>query len=60
MNSSSASFTELAVVNWSIQGVNVLVAELSSLDGTELPEWEAGAHIDIKSTERTGREVVRQ
>ena len=60
MNSSSASFTELAVVTWSIQGVTVLVAELSSLDGTELPEWEAGAHIDIKSTERTGREVVRQ
>jgi ferredoxin-NADP reductase len=60
MNPASASFTELAVVNWSIQGANVLVAELSSLDGTELPDWEAGAHIDIKATDRLGREVVRQ
>jgi vanillate O-demethylase ferredoxin subunit len=60
MNPSSASLTELAVVNWSIQGANVLVAELSSLDGTALPDWEAGSHIDIQATDRTGHEVVRQ
>ncbi|WP_295551516.1 PDR/VanB family oxidoreductase [Limnohabitans sp. Rim8] len=60
MNPSSASFTELAVVNWSIQGANVLVAELTSLDGTKLPDWEAGSHIDIKATDSTGHEVVRQ
>ena len=60
MNPSSASFTELAVVNWSIQGANVLVAELSSLDGSALPDWEAGSHIDIQATDRTGHEVVRQ
>jgi hypothetical protein len=61
MNAAAAGFTELAVVNWSIQGVNVLVAELfKGLDGTELPEWEAGAHIDIQATDRMGHEVVRQ
>lgn len=60
MNAAAAGFTELAVVNWSIQGANVLVAELSSLDGTELPDWEAGAHIDIQATDRMGHEVVRQ
>ena len=60
MNPSSASLTELTVVNWSIQGANVLVAELSSLDGTSLPDWEAGSHIDIQATDRTGHEVVRQ
>ena len=60
MNPASASLTELAVVNWAIQGANVLVAELSSLDGTELPDWEAGAHIDIQATDRMGHEVVRQ
>ena len=60
MNPASAGFTELAVVNWSIQGANVLVAELRSLDGTELPDWEAGAHIDIQATDRMGHEVVRQ
>jgi vanillate O-demethylase ferredoxin subunit len=60
MNPASASFTELTVVNWSIQGANVLVAELSRLDGAELPDWEAGAHIDIRATDRSGHEVVRQ
>ncbi|WP_295523870.1 PDR/VanB family oxidoreductase [Limnohabitans sp. Rim8] len=60
MNPASAGFTELAVVNWSIQGANVLVAELSRLDGTELPKWEAGAHIDIKAIDRKGHGVVRQ
>lgn len=60
MNPASASFFELAVVNWSIQGANVLVAELSSLDGAELPDWEAGAHIDIKAIDRMGHDVVRQ
>ena len=60
MNPAAAGFTELAVVNWSIQGANVLVAELRSLDGTELPDWEAGAHIDIQATDRMGHEVVRQ
>jgi vanillate O-demethylase ferredoxin subunit len=60
MNPAAAGFTELAVVNWSIQGANVLVAELRGLDGTELPDWEAGAHIDIQATDRMGHEVVRQ
>lgn len=60
MNPASASLTELAVVNWSIQGANVLVAELSRLDGEELPGWEAGSHIDIQATDRTGHEVFRQ
>jgi vanillate O-demethylase ferredoxin subunit len=60
MNPAAAGFTELAVVNWSIQGANVLVAELRGLDGTELPKWEAGAHIDIQATDRMGHEVVRQ
>lgn len=60
MNPSSASFTELAVVNWSIQGANVLVAELTSLDGEALAGWEAGSHIDIKATDRSGHEVIRQ
>jgi vanillate O-demethylase ferredoxin subunit len=60
MNPAAAGLTELAVVNWSIQGANVLVAELRGLDGAELPNWEAGAHIDIQATDRMGHEVVRQ
>jgi len=60
MNPASASFTELAVVSWSVQGANVLVAELASPDGSDLPSWEAGAHIDIKTNDRMGHEVVRQ
>jgi vanillate O-demethylase ferredoxin subunit len=60
MNPAAAGLTELAVVNWSIQGGNILVAELRGLDGTELPNWDAGAHIDIQATDRMGHEVVRQ
>jgi vanillate O-demethylase ferredoxin subunit len=60
MNPAAAGLTELAVVNWSIQGTNVLVAELRGLDGAELPNWEAGAHIDIQATDRMGHGVVRQ
>lgn len=60
MNPASASFTELAVVSWSVQGANVMVAELASRDGSDLPGWEAGAHIDIKTTDHMGHEVVRQ
>jgi len=60
MNPALASFSDLVVMNWSIQGCNVVVAELSSLDGTELPDWEAGAHIDIKASDSMGHDVVRQ
>ncbi len=60
MNPASANFTVLTVLNWSIQGSNVLVAELASRDGSDLPSWEAGAHIDIKTTDRMGHEVLRQ
>jgi vanillate O-demethylase ferredoxin subunit len=60
MNSASANFTELAVKNWSIEGVNVLIAELATLDGSDLPSWDAGAHIDIKASDRLGKDVVRQ
>ena len=52
MNAASANFTELAVKNWSIEGANVLIAELAPLDGSDLPSWEAGAHIDIKARDR--------
>lgn len=60
MNAASANFTELAVKNWSIEGANVLIAELAPLDGSDLPSWEAGAHIDIKARDRLGKDVVRQ
>ena len=60
MNGASANFTELAVKNWSIEGGNVLIAELAILDGSDLPSWDAGAHIDIKACDRFGKDVVRQ
>jgi vanillate O-demethylase ferredoxin subunit len=60
MNSASAKFTEMAVVKWSIEGTNVLIAELSRLDGADLPNWEAGAHIDIKASDYLGKDAVRQ
>jgi vanillate O-demethylase ferredoxin subunit len=60
MNEVSAKFTELSVVNWSIEGKNVLIAELARPDRTDLPDWEAGAHIDIKATDRLGKDVARQ
>jgi vanillate O-demethylase ferredoxin subunit len=60
MNEASAKFTELKVVNWSMEGANVMIAELASPDGADLPNWEAGAHIDIKASDRLGKDAVRQ
>lgn len=60
MNEASAKFTELTVVNCSIEGANVMIAELARPDGADLPSWEAGAHIDIKASDRHGMDAVRQ
>ena len=44
------------VVEREIQGTEVVVLTLASLDGTALPAFSAGAHIDL----HLGEEIVRQ
>ena len=60
MNEASEKFILLAVVKWSIEGANVLIAELARSDGSDLPNWAAGAHIGIKTSDRHGKDLIRQ
>lgn len=50
----------LMVVSAGISGRNTLVLELATPDGTALPTWAPGAHIDIETRDDTGRVVMRQ
>lgn len=53
-------FTDLRVAHRHVEGGNVAVLELQSHDGSSLPTWEPGAHIDIRTLDTQGNAVVRQ
>lgn len=51
---------EVVIASRSQEADRIVVLELASPDGTRLPEWSAGAHIDVQSRDSAGNAITRQ
>jgi vanillate O-demethylase ferredoxin subunit len=55
-----SEWLDLRVVDARQEASNVTVIDLAHSDGGLLPSWEPGAHIDVRSMDKGGKEAVRQ
>lgn len=60
MSQANSDFFELVVARVKHQASNVAVVDLRRPDSSGLPAWQAGAHIDIRTRDASGKDVVRQ
>ncbi|MFM8767108.1 MAG: PDR/VanB family oxidoreductase [Rubrivivax sp.] len=60
MSQGCSEWLDLVVLNARQETHNVTVLDLGCSGGEPMPDWEPGAHIDVRSTDREGAEVTRQ
>jgi vanillate O-demethylase ferredoxin subunit len=60
MSQEASEWLDLVVVSARQEASNVMVLELGHLNGGPMPVWEPGAHVDVRSVDKSGSEAVRQ
>lgn len=60
MSTASTDFFDVVIARARAEAADITVLDLQSLDGTPLPRWEPGAHIDVQTRDHGGASVVRQ
>ena len=60
MNTGAEDFFDVVVTQVWAEAQRVMALDLQAADGRQLPAWEAGAHIDVQTQDKSGAAVVRQ
>lgn len=63
MNATQSTMTttfEVIVTRRVEAAQSIVCLELAAVDGEHLPDWSAGAHIDVYTRDAAGRDVARQ
>lgn len=60
MTPTSSDFFDLVVARVQHEASSIAILDLQRADASGLPAWQPGAHIDVRTQDASGKEVVRQ